>query len=64
MSLTPMTSRTRELAFEIARIPLSANRWTTRSADTSLTAKLSTGIRASGLPITITVDSERNEVNR
>ena len=60
-SLTPITSSTRELALEIARMPLSANRCTTRSAGTSWTAKLTTGIRDSGRAITTTNGSERSE---
>ena len=64
MSSTPSTSSTRELALAIARIPLSANRWTTRSAGTSLTAKLITGIRASGRPSSITSGSDRNDTIR
>ena len=64
MSLTPMTSSTRELALAIARMPLSAKRCTTCSAGTSRTAKLSTGIRVSGFPITITNGSDRSEVSR
>lgn len=64
MSLTPMTSSTRELALAIASTPLSARRCTTRSAGTSRTAKLSTGMEVSGLPITITSGSDRSEVCR
>ncbi|CKT76941.1 Uncharacterised protein [Mycobacterium tuberculosis] len=48
----------------IARIPLSASRCTTRSAGTLWTAKLTTGICASGRPISITNGSERNDTIR
>ena len=45
-------------------MPLSANRCTTRSAGTSWTAKLTTGIRASGRAITITNGSDRSDTIR
>ena len=45
-------------------MPLSASRCTTRSAGTSLTAKLSTGMCTSGLPITITAGSDRSDISR
>jgi hypothetical protein len=64
MSLTPITSRTRELASAIASTPLSARRRTTASAGTSRTAKLSTGIRTSGSPISITRGRERSDITR
>jgi NADPH2:quinone reductase len=63
-SLTPSTSSAREPSLEMASIPLSDKRWTTRSAGTSCRAKLTTGIRASGQPITITSGSDRNDTIR
>lgn len=47
-----------------ARIPLSANRCTTRSAGTPFKTKLTTGIRTSGRPMTITNGNERNDTIR